>query len=52
MRNRVDPVERELMSAMVVAADQGDNDRAYELAIDLKRYRELYKSQDEEWDPS
>ena len=52
MKQKADPVERELMSAMVIAAGQGDNDRAYELAMELKQYRELYKLQDEEWDPS
>jgi len=40
----LDPVEADYEQAIREAAGCGDNDRAYELSVGLREYREQYKA--------
>ncbi len=43
MRKVLDLIEHELEQAIAIAAGRGDNDLAYEFAVQLKEYRDYYK---------
>jgi hypothetical protein len=44
INNQTDSIEKQYMMHIDIAAKKGDTDKAHELSIYLKQYREFYKA--------